>query len=52
MLGGFIIAFVLVIVLPVGVMMGTTILAALLGWSLKNEGETTNQGSELIPLNK
>lgn len=52
MLGGIIMALVVVLVIPVGVMMGSTVLAALLGWSLKNEGDAVNEGSELIPLNK
>lgn len=52
MLGGFIMAFVLVIVVPVGVMMSSSIVAAVLGWSLKSEGVAANEGSELIPLNK
>jgi hypothetical protein len=52
MLGGFIMAFVLVVVIPVGVMMAGAVLSAVLGWSLKNEGEETNKGSELLALNK
>jgi hypothetical protein len=52
MLGGFIIAFVVVVVLPVGMMMSGAFLALVLGWSLNNEGKAANEGSELLPLNK
>jgi hypothetical protein len=52
MLGGIIMVFFLLVVIPVGVMLTGAVLAAALGWSLKNEGEATNAGSELIAVNK
>lgn len=51
MLGGIIIAFILVIVAPVVIMMSVAVLAGLLGWALQKEGVATNEGSELIDLN-
>ena len=50
-LGAIILAVVLVIALPVGFMLGGAAVAALLGWSLKTEGEETHQGSELLETN-
>lgn len=50
--GGIVIAVVLVIVIPVAVMMSGSILAAALGWSLKDDAEHRNEGSELIALNR
>ena len=43
---------VLVVVIPVAVMMTGAVIAAALGWSLKEDAETTHEGSELIALNK
>ena len=52
MLGGIIIAIVLVILIPVAVMMTGPVIAALLGWTLKDDAEARNDGSELIALNR
>lgn len=52
MAGAIIIAIVLVIVIPVAVCMSGAVVAALLGWSLKDDAEARNEGSELIELNK
>lgn len=52
MIGVVIIAIVLVIVIPVAVMMSGAAVAAILGWSLKTEGEASHEGSELIDLNR
>lgn len=52
MLGGIVIAVVLVIIIPVVVMMSGSILAAALGWSLTDDAEHRNEGSELIALNR
>jgi hypothetical protein len=52
MLGGIIIAVVLVIVFPVLIMMTGPVIAAALGWSLKEDAEATHEGSELIALNQ
>ena len=52
MLGGILMIVVLVLVLPVAVMMSGAVVAAALGWSLKDDAEATHEGSELIALNK
>jgi hypothetical protein len=52
MLGGIVIAIVLVILIPVAVMMTGPVIAALLGWTLKDDAEARNEGSELIALNR
>jgi hypothetical protein len=50
--GGLIIVFVLVVAIPVAVMMTGPIVAGLLGWTLKEDAEQRNEGSELIGLNR
>jgi len=52
MLGGIIIAVVIVVLIPVAVMMTGPLVAAALGWTLKDDAEARNEGSELIPLNR
>ena len=52
MLGAVVIVIVLVILIPVAVMMGTSLIAAGLGWVLKDDAEARNEGSELIALNR
>jgi hypothetical protein len=52
MLGGLIIVLVLVVVLPVAIMMTGPLVAGALGWSLKEDAEARNEGSELIELNR
>ena len=52
MAGAVLMAIVLVVVIPVAVCMSGAVLAALLGWSLKDEANARNEGSELIDLNK
>jgi nitrogen fixation-related uncharacterized protein len=52
MAGAILMAIVLVIVIPVAVCMSGAVLAALLGWSLKEDADTRNAGSELIALNR
>ena len=52
MAGAIIIAIVLVVVIPVAVCMSGAAVAVLLGWSLKDDAEARNEGSELIALNK
>jgi len=51
MVGVIIIALVLLVVLPVTVMLSGSVVAGLLGWALKDNGEATHEGSELIDLN-
>jgi hypothetical protein len=43
---------VLVFVIPIAVCMSGAVAAVLLGWSLKEDVEARNEGSELIALNK
>ncbi len=52
MLGALLIAFVIVVVIPVGVLLTGAAIAVLLGWSLKADAEARNEGSELIALNR
>lgn len=52
MLGAVILAIVIVVVIPVGVAMSGAVVAAILGWTLKDHAETTHEGSELVELNR
>jgi membrane glycosyltransferase len=52
MTGAILMVIVLVLVIPVAVCMSGAVVAALLGWSLKEDAEARNEGSELIALNK
>ena len=52
MTGAILMVIVLVVVIPVAVCMSGAVVAALLGWSLKEDAETRHEGSELIALNK
>jgi hypothetical protein len=52
MLGAIILAVIIVIVIPVSVAMTGGAVAAILGWSLKENGEATHEGSELVDLNR
>jgi hypothetical protein len=52
MAGAVLMAIVLVVVIPVAVCMSGAVVAALLGWSLNEDADTRNEGSELIALNK
>ena len=51
MIEGIIFAVILVVVIPVGFLMSTTIAAALLGLLLKNDAEYRNRDSELLDTN-
>lgn len=51
MLGAIILAVVILVVIPVSVMMTGAVASAILGWALKDNGEQTNEGSELLDLN-
>ena len=51
MLGAVIIAVVILVIIPVGVCMSGGVIAAILGWALRDNGEATNEGSELVELN-
>jgi hypothetical protein len=50
MLGAIILAVILVVAIPVSVIMSGALLSAVLGWSLRDNGEATHPGSELIEL--
>ena len=52
MLGGLIIVIVLVVAIPVAVMMSGAVVAAALGWTLKEDAERSHAGSELIALDR
>ena len=49
--GALLIAVIIVVVIPVSIILTGALVAAILGWSLKENGEATNEGSELIDLN-
>ncbi len=51
MIGPIIIVVVLLVLIPVGVCVTGGIVAAGLGWTLKESGEASHEGSELIELN-
>jgi hypothetical protein len=50
MLGAIILAVIIIVAIPVSVAMTGAVVAAILGWSLKENGIETHQGSELIDL--
>jgi hypothetical protein len=50
-IGAIAIAVVIVLLIPVGVSMAGAVMAAVLGTSLKEDGESRNEGSELLDLN-
>jgi hypothetical protein len=49
-IGAAILIFVLVIAIPVAVLMSTTLVAGILGWSLTTDAEDRYEGSELLDL--
>jgi flagellar biosynthesis component FlhA len=51
MVGAILVVLAIVVVIPVSLMMLGGVVAALLGWSLKEHAEATHEGSELIDLN-
>lgn len=51
MIGAVIIVVVLLVVLPVGFLMGGAVVAAILGESLRRDAEKRHEGSELVDLN-
>ena len=51
MVGVVVMIIVLVVVLPVFFLVGGALIAAVLGSSLKANGEAVNEGSELIDTN-
>ena len=51
MIGAIIIVVVVLVVIPVGFLMSTSIAAAAMGFLLKTNAETLNEGSELLETN-
>jgi hypothetical protein len=50
-LGAIAIAVVIVVAIPVGVFLAGAVMAAALGTTLKEDGESRHEGSELLDLN-
>jgi len=51
MLGAITLAVIILVAIPVSIAMTGGIVAAILGSALKDNGEATHEGSELIDLN-
>ncbi len=51
MSGALIITIVLIVVIPISVILTGALIAGILGWALKDNGDATHEGSELIDLN-
>ena len=52
MLGPILIVVILVVVIPVGFLMSTTVAAGLIGFLLTDDAEKRHAGSELIEANR
>lgn len=52
MLGAVLVAIAIVVVIPVSIMMSGSVIAAVMGWLLKDDADARNAGSELIDLNR
>ncbi len=52
MLGALILAFVILVFIPVSICMTGGVVAGLLGWAAKKDAEERHEGSELIDLGK
>ena len=52
MLGALILAFVIVVVIPVAVLMSGGVVAAGLGWLLRRTVDADHEGSELLETNR
>ena len=48
--GPLILAFVILVFIPVSIMMTGAVVAGILGWSLKDDAEERAEGSELLEL--
>lgn len=51
MIGGLILAVVLVFVLPIAMLVSGGVGAAIMGWVLRDNAEATHENSELIATN-
>jgi hypothetical protein len=49
-LGALILAFIIIVALPVSFLVTGGVIAAVLGWSAKEDAEARYEGSELIDL--
>ena len=52
MIGAVLMILLLVVVMPLGILMSGALAAALLGGILKNDADTTHDGSELLALSE
>jgi hypothetical protein len=52
MVGAVIVAVVIVVAIPVGLMMSGAVASAIIGWALREDAVDRNEGSELVELNK
>lgn len=52
MIGPVLIAIVLLVVIPVGLLMSGAAMSAILGWFLREDAEDRYEGSELVDLNR
>lgn len=52
MIGAIVLAVVIVVAIPVGVVMSGAVAAALLGTAATSDAEARYEGSELVDLNK
>ncbi len=50
MLGAVILVVIILVAIPVSVAMSGAVVAGILGWALRDNGEATHEGSELIEL--
>jgi len=51
MFGVLLVVFVLIVVIPVGAIVSGGVVAAIIGWGLRRNGEQTHEGSELVETN-
>jgi membrane glycosyltransferase len=51
-IGALVLAFVIVVVIPVGFLMSMAVVSAIFGFALKTNAEAEADGSELIDLNR
>jgi len=51
-IGGVLVVIAIVIALPMSFFMLGAIFSAIIGWLLKDNGEASHEGSELIQLNR
>ena len=51
-LGPILVVIAIVIALPSSFLIGGMVISAITGWALKENGEATHEGSELVDLNR